>query len=191
MFPCLWRSITSLTRDAPPAYLAPALAPLLNQLSLQQPPCQQKFSTSPSHFLRRYRRDNNKLRGVSALRRKGFKKPISIRPIVARLGLPKPVLDPKRRSKIHVDDNHGLWGFFNEKKELLSTPDEEAKHGEYSHYDIPTQCPASTSIWRNWANLGYRAAMVSSRAETQELGGSSCTLVDVLQRAKSDRDRSG
>lgn len=43
--------------------------------------------------------------------------------------LPKPVLDPKRRSKIQVDPNHGLWGFFNRERKALSTPDEDNAHG--------------------------------------------------------------
>ena len=43
--------------------------------------------------------------------------------------LPQPVLDPERRSKVKVDDNHGLWGFFNKAKGALTTPEEEAAHG--------------------------------------------------------------
>jgi len=43
--------------------------------------------------------------------------------------LPQPVLDPARRSKVKVDANHGLWGFFNKAKKSLTTPEQEAAHG--------------------------------------------------------------
>ncbi|MCJ1244924.1 54S ribosomal protein L4 mitochondrial [Trapelia coarctata] len=43
--------------------------------------------------------------------------------------LPQPVLDPARRSKVKVDENHGLWGFFNKDKKSLTTPEQEAAHG--------------------------------------------------------------
>ncbi|KAL9601461.1 MAG: hypothetical protein Q9219_002527 [cf. Caloplaca sp. 3 TL-2023] len=38
--------------------------------------------------------------------------------------LPQPVLDPKQRSKVSVDGNHGLWGFFRSNKKALNTPEE-------------------------------------------------------------------
>ena len=43
--------------------------------------------------------------------------------------LPQPVLDPKKRSKVTVDDNHGLWGFFRLDKKALSTPEETSAFG--------------------------------------------------------------
>lgn len=43
--------------------------------------------------------------------------------------LPKPVLDPARRSKIEVDEDHGLWGFFSSTRTSLSTPVELNMHG--------------------------------------------------------------
>lgn len=46
--------------------------------------------------------------------------------------LPKPVLDPEKRSKVQSDPNHGLWGFFNQDKKALSLPEEDAAHGKAS-----------------------------------------------------------
>ena len=48
---------------------------------------------------------------------------------MAKEPLPQPVLDPARRSKVKVDPNHGLWGFFNKDKRSLTTPEQEAAHG--------------------------------------------------------------
>ncbi|KAL8632199.1 hypothetical protein Q9189_002109 [Teloschistes chrysophthalmus] len=42
--------------------------------------------------------------------------------------LPVPVTDPKKRSKVAVDDKHGLWGFFRDKK-VLNTPEEHTAFG--------------------------------------------------------------
>jgi large subunit ribosomal protein L47 len=43
--------------------------------------------------------------------------------------LPKPVLDPARRSSVEVDDDHGLWGFFNKARDPLMTPEDLHAHG--------------------------------------------------------------
>ena len=43
--------------------------------------------------------------------------------------LPQPVLDPERRSKVKVDDKHGLWGFFNQGRKALTPPEEDNSHG--------------------------------------------------------------
>jgi large subunit ribosomal protein L47 len=80
------------------------------------------FSTSP---LKAYPRDNNRNRGVSTQRRTGPRQPLS----VSKDPLPTPVLDPKKRSKVVVDDDHGLWEFFHFKDKPLSTPEEDAGHG--------------------------------------------------------------
>ncbi|KAL8993878.1 MAG: hypothetical protein Q9169_006017 [Polycauliona sp. 2 TL-2023] len=46
-----------------------------------------------------------------------------------RYPLPVPVLDPEKRSKVSVDENHGLWGFFRPDKKALSTPEEAVAFG--------------------------------------------------------------
>ncbi|KAG0649069.1 54S ribosomal subunit [Hyphodiscus hymeniophilus] len=43
--------------------------------------------------------------------------------------LPKPVLDPAQRSKVQVDEDHGLWGFFHAKDKPMNTPEEDDDHG--------------------------------------------------------------
>lgn len=88
-----------------------------------------KFSTSTSRL---YPRDRNPNRGVSALRRTGLRQPLSI----SKEPLPQPVLDATKRSKIEVDENHGLWGFFNKDKAPLATPEQDAGHGmkDYSKH---------------------------------------------------------
>jgi len=43
--------------------------------------------------------------------------------------LPKPVLDTAQRSKVEVDPDHGLWQFFNRRRTLFATPEEDAAHG--------------------------------------------------------------
>lgn len=90
-----------------------------------------QFSTSAANQYprksvpKKRNRDNNPNRGVSALRRTGLKNPVSM----ANEPLPQPVLDPKKRSKVQVDEDHGLWGFFNKGKTVLSTPEEDVAHG--------------------------------------------------------------
>ncbi|KAL9608853.1 MAG: hypothetical protein Q9167_006339 [Letrouitia subvulpina] len=48
---------------------------------------------------------------------------------MSKVPLPQPVLDPKRRSQVEIDESHGLWGFFREDKKLLSTPEEASQFG--------------------------------------------------------------
>ncbi|MCJ1299566.1 54S ribosomal protein L4 mitochondrial [Hypocenomyce scalaris] len=111
--------------EIPPAFLVPAL---------QWSPFTTKshFSTSAAnHFPRKQyvprkiKKDNNPDRGVSGLRRTGLKNSVAM----SKVSLPQPVLDPKKRSKLQVDEHHGLWGFFNRDKKSLSTPEEDHAHG--------------------------------------------------------------
>ncbi|MCJ1389999.1 54S ribosomal protein L4 mitochondrial [Xylographa bjoerkii] len=105
-------------REAPPVFLVPFLA-----LAHPGTTHASQFSTSAARCLRT--RDNNKNRGVSAIRRTGLKHPLSM----SKEPLPQPVLDPARRSQVKVDENHGLWGFFNKEKKFLTTPEAESAHG--------------------------------------------------------------
>ncbi|KAF7185969.1 54S ribosomal protein L4, mitochondrial [Pseudocercospora fuligena] len=103
----------------PPSFLLPAFAAAQTQTS--------SFSTSSADYARsRPKRDRNPARGVSALRRTGLKKQkLSIGPE----DLPKPVLDPARRSQVEVDENHGLWEFFPSDRKSMATPEEMNSHG--------------------------------------------------------------
>lgn len=90
---------------------------------LNRPSISQFSTTVP-----KCRRDNNPMRGLSALRATGLRgKRISIR----KNELPEPVWDPAKRSEIETDPNHGLWGFFNKDKALITTPDEDSSHGRF------------------------------------------------------------
>lgn len=115
--PSLGRLI--LSSRPPPAFLAPCLA------SIKHPPSTPQtalFSTTETAF---YPRDYNRNRGVSALRRTGVRQPLS----VSKEPLPQPVLDPKKRDRVKVDANHGLWAFFNQARTVLSTPEQDNAHG--------------------------------------------------------------
>ncbi|MCJ1368097.1 54S ribosomal protein L4 mitochondrial [Acarospora aff. strigata] len=108
-----------LALNPPPSFLAPCLATIKPPPTLAQTA---RFSTSPSPS---FPRDYNRNRGVSALRRTGPRQPLS----VSKEPLPQPVLDPKKRDKVQVDADHGLWGFFNKDRKALSTPEEDNAHG--------------------------------------------------------------
>ena len=112
-----------------PVFLAPALVPLQSpperhrQFTTSSTLCERKVREKPKKI--RKTRDMNKERGVSALRRTGLKYPVSM----SKEPLPQPVLDPEKRSKVEVNQDHGLWGFFNEKRQALSTPIEDIAFG--------------------------------------------------------------
>ncbi|GAB7351234.1 hypothetical protein MBLNU459_g1664t3 [Dothideomycetes sp. NU459] len=97
----------------PPAFLLPSFQ---TQSSF--------FSTSSPVFARR---DHNRDRGVSALRRTGPRRRQTLSAKVE--DLPRPVLDAEARSPVEVDPNHGLWQFFNRERTPFSTPEESDAHG--------------------------------------------------------------
>lgn len=84
-----------------------------------------RFSTTPHQCYPR--RDNNKNRGVSAIRRTGLRPRQTIS--VSKEDLPKPVLDRKKRTPVEVDKDHGLWQFFNKERRAIATPEEDNSHG--------------------------------------------------------------
>ncbi|CZT19491.1 related to 54S ribosomal protein L4, mitochondrial [Ramularia collo-cygni] len=98
----------------PPSFLIPAIsAPFSTTSSQQKPP----------------RKDGNPRRGVSALYRSGLNKTMWKANSVKNVPLPKPVLDPARRTQIETDPDHGLWEFFPANKTLMATPAEMHAHG--------------------------------------------------------------
>ncbi|RYP68307.1 hypothetical protein DL769_005531 [Monosporascus sp. CRB-8-3] len=82
------------------------------------------FSTTPAQSMRRPRRDNNRLRGLSSIYRSGPRFRMNIR----KDEVPKPA-DYKPAADVQVDPNHGLWQFFYGRDKLLLTPEEDAEHG--------------------------------------------------------------
>ena len=92
----------------PPVFLAPLIASI--------PPSFTFSTTARLSARKRDKRDGNPHRGESALRRTGLKYPNSM----SKHPLPQPVLDPSKRSKVQVDSNHGLWGFFNKDRKALT-----------------------------------------------------------------------
>lgn len=80
------------------------------------------FATSSTA---QYPRDMNRDRGVSTRRRTGLRQPLS----VSKTPLPQPVLDPARRSKYEVPEDHELWGFFHSKEKAINTPEEDYAFG--------------------------------------------------------------
>ena len=117
-------AISSRLLDGLSPFLAPALIGL--QLpSIGAPPGVKFSTTRPRHLPR----DRSRSRGVSALRRTGPRQPLS----VSKDPLPRPVLDPSRRSKVQVDENHGLWQFFDQERTALNTPEQDNAHGTHWH----------------------------------------------------------
>lgn len=74
--------------------------------------------------MRKPRRDNNRLRGLSSIYRSGTK----ARMAVDGYELPEPAkYNPV--DEVKTDPNHGLFEFFYDKEKSLLPPDEEAQHG--------------------------------------------------------------
>ncbi|KAI1876786.1 uncharacterized protein JN550_000858 [Neoarthrinium moseri] len=82
------------------------------------------FSTTTALSMRKPRRDNNRLRGLSSLYRSGTKG----RMAVDGFEVPEPA-DYKPEEHVKTDPNHGLYQFFYESDKALLPPEEEAKHG--------------------------------------------------------------
>lgn len=126
---------STLPRSAatlPAAFLLPAFNTTTTTTTQQT----SNFSTTPNLCARkRRRRDNNPARGVSALHRTGLKARtfdfLGSRHNAKRASptLPEPVLDPARRSEVMINPDHGLWGFFNEDRTALTTPEGDSNHG--------------------------------------------------------------
>ncbi|KAL7627433.1 54S ribosomal protein L4 mitochondrial [Parahypoxylon ruwenzoriense] len=80
------------------------------------------FSSTPERCMRKPRRDNNRLRGLSSIYRSGPRYRMNIDPDQ----MPQPAYF---KPEIKVDPEHGLWDFFYSKEKLLLTPDEDSSHG--------------------------------------------------------------
>ncbi|KAL8749893.1 MAG: hypothetical protein Q9199_007411 [Rusavskia elegans] len=107
------------SKNWPPVFLAPALLPY------RLTPAAFSTSSPVAQRTPRSKHAPHPNRGVSALRRTGLRHRVEM----DKYPLPVPVLDPGKRSKVAVDEKHGLWGFFRPDKKALNTPEETAAFG--------------------------------------------------------------
>lgn len=133
----------------PPGFLIPAFSNAAQTAG---------FSSSTT---RSARKDGNPSRGMSAIRRSGLNKKVKLS--VNPENVPKPVLDPARRSKVQVDEDHGLWGFFSQDRSALQTPTELHAHGR----GWTTQELRSKS-WDDLHRLWWLCVKELNRVETYE-----------------------
>ncbi|ETN46030.1 uncharacterized protein HMPREF1541_00213 [Cyphellophora europaea CBS 101466] len=108
-----------------PIFLAPAFA----TASSFHSSAPREFSTSPTSASRRTTGPNKK-RGVSAIR----SIPPKQKTEVYKYDLPIPIISPERRALFKTSDKHGLWGFFNERKQPMVPAAAEAQHGRAWSY---------------------------------------------------------
>ena len=98
-----------------------------SEACLRHATSQRTFCTSPTHLRRT--KDNNKNRGVSLMRGTGYReRQTQLRPNPDR-PLPEPVLDRAKRTKVKVDEDHGLWAFFPKSKQSMAFDKDELNYG--------------------------------------------------------------
>lgn len=145
-------SIAASGWKQPPTFLAPAwarCAPIQQQ--------QSHFSTTS--VLGKRHHDRNRKRGVSALRGTGPRYPLS----VSNVPLPKPVLDPAKRTQPKSDPDHGLWQFFGKGRQALMTPEDVAAHGRaWSAEELRNKS------WEDLLSLWWVCVKERNKIATQE-----------------------
>lgn len=104
-----------------PLFLVPAVAEINGTSCITS---RRTFSTSPTQASRRTN-GPNKQRGVSVIHGKNPKRKTE----VYKYPLPVPVIDAARRNTFKTRPDHGLWGFFEQKKRPMLPPRDEAAHG--------------------------------------------------------------
>lgn len=109
-----YRNVRSTTSPTPSS--------LATAATLQLPGHHCPFSSTAELRMRKPRRDNNRLRGLSSIYRSGQRYRLS----VDGWETPRPA-DHVR--EVAVDPNHGLWAFFYDKGRPLNTPEQDGEHG--------------------------------------------------------------
>jgi large subunit ribosomal protein L47 len=140
-----------------PIFLAPAFAPASSRASSSR-----LFSTSPVSSNRRVK-GSNKKRGISVIhstdpRRKTWAYTVE---------MPEPNLDPDRRAQYTTPKDHGLYAFFNEKRDAILTPTQEGAHGRAWEVSELEQ-KSWDDLYRLWWVCHKEANAVSTRS--RELG---------------------
>ncbi|KAF7508809.1 hypothetical protein GJ744_008686 [Endocarpon pusillum] len=196
----LSRSAQIDSRYMPPVFLAPALQPFLclttsntaSQATSHHHHHHQHhpFSTTPPLKIRLRNREKNKSRGVSAIRRTGPRVPLSM----SKYPLPEPVWDPPSRKEFKTRDDHGLWGFFNEKRTAMTAPEDLDAHGrawttaelaKKSWEDLWTiwwRCVRERNYLATEANERHRVAAGYGEAESKE------RVAEVVKTMRRIRD---
>ncbi|KAL6717258.1 54S ribosomal protein L4 mitochondrial [Lecanora helva] len=100
--------------------------------------------------------------------------------------LPKPVLDPKKRTKIEGDPNHGLWGFFNSEKKALTTPEQEQAHGRSWTVE-----ELRHKSWEELHSLWYICCKEHNRIATERRERERLGLCGKAYENKGSRDAKG
>ncbi|KAF2395713.1 MRP-L47-domain-containing protein [Trichodelitschia bisporula] len=117
-----------------------------------------QFSTS---LPRCYPRDRNRLRSMSAIKGSGLGP--SYKLSVTLEDLPIPV-DSKEISKPQPDQQHGLWGFFNKERTVLSLVETDSAHGrEWSVEELRRKS------WTDLHSLWWVCVMERNRLATEAL----------------------
>ena len=111
--------VASSLAEGPPVFLAPAIYGGLQHYTVQT----SSFSTS-GQLSARIKGDRNRLRGVSAIHRTGPRAPLE----VSRYPLPTPVPREQQPGR-KLNRNHGLWKFFNKKRQPFPKPENDYAHG--------------------------------------------------------------
>lgn len=140
----------------PPPFLLPAFTTIQRAT----------FSSSPSP---QARKDGNPNRGISPLRRKVTTR-FAKRVEKDIANIPQPVLDPRLRSAVEVDEDHGLWEFFGQDKNSLATPVEISAHGRgWTVAELRRK--DWDDLWRLWwVCLKDRNRLATFEAEKERIG---------------------
>jgi large subunit ribosomal protein L47 len=121
--------------------------------SISHPNARQFSLSSASCYPRTPR--GNRLRGMSAIRGTG------VAPWIRLSVSEKDVREPRViRPAPKPNTEHGLWGFFNEDKALLTTPYEESKHGTLTRVGFLSLHPFNSESPRSRMDRGRASSEV-------------------------------